>query len=174
MGYGTFWRAYEEGGISHSAAHYMLAIEEAAVEGRPPRAADVARNLGVSRAAVSLALRSLTRDGLVEVGEDHRLRLTDRGRETASRVASRRRVFSAFLEEVLGLRSEVAEAEACKVEHLLSAETAAAMVRFLRYTRSRRTRGPLALAEFREVTAECEPTSHCDLCRGTCLLRMEE
>lgn len=173
-GYGAFWKAYEEVGISHSAAHYLLAIEELGREGEGPRAADVARGLGVSRAAVSLALKSLTRDGLVEVGEDHRLRLTAAGREVVARVASKRRVFAAFLAEVLGLPAEKAEAEACKVEHLLSTETAAAMVRFLRFARSSRTRGPLALSEFRDLTANCEPASRCDLCMGTCLLRQED
>ena len=60
------WRAFEANEITHSGAHYLLAVAALARRAAAPRAADVARYLGVSRAAASLQLRSLQDHGLVE------------------------------------------------------------------------------------------------------------
>ena len=127
------WRAFEANEITHSGAHYLLAVSGLTERGEVPRAADVARYLGVSRAAVSLQLRSLHEHGLLESDARGRQYLTGAGRDLVGRVASKRKVLETFLVEVLGVSPEVAEADACKVEHLLSEQTGAALVRWLRF-----------------------------------------
>ncbi len=169
-GTAAVWRAFEDNEITHSGAHYLLAIAASAKLGRAPRAADVARALGVTRAAVSLQLHALQEHGLVRIDSEQRLHLTRAGSNLVSRVASKREVLLVFLREVMGVGAATAELDACKVEHLLSEETGAAMVRLVRFLRSDQPQARDFLAAFRRATASCPPGAHCDVCAEACLL----
>jgi Mn-dependent DtxR family transcriptional regulator len=164
------WRAFEANEITHSGAHYLLAVAAAAESGTPPRSADVARALGVTRAAASLQLRALQEHGLVAVDRRQRLHLTASGADLVARVASKREVVRTFLGEVLGVRPATAELDACKVEHLLSEESGAALVRLLRFLRSGHPTAAAFSSALRETTADCPPGARCELCGRVCLL----
>ncbi|HVN75809.1 MAG TPA: metal-dependent transcriptional regulator [Thermoanaerobaculaceae bacterium] len=164
------WRAFEDNEITHSGAHYLLAISSLARSGAAPRAADVARQLGVTRAAASLQLRALQEHGLVRLDVRQRLRLTRPGADLVGRIASKREILLVFLREVMGVREATAELDACKIEHLLSEETGAALVRLVRFLRSGRPEARKFVSAFRRATAECPPGARCDLCAQACLL----
>jgi len=166
----SVWRAFEDNEITHSGAHYLLAIAALARSGQPPRAADVARQLGVTRAAASLQLRALHDHGFVATDARQRLSLTRSGADIVARVASKREVLYVFLREVMGVREATAELDACKVEHLLSEESGAALVRLVRFLRSGRPEAKRFVSAFRAVTADCPPGARCDLCVEACLL----
>jgi DtxR family Mn-dependent transcriptional regulator len=165
-----FWRAFEENEITHSGAHYLLAIATFVKAGAAPRAADVARHLGVSRAAASVQLRTLHEHGMVEVDGRQRLGLTRAGADLVARVASKREVVKVFLQEILGVRDSTAALDACKVEHLLSEEASAALVRLIRFLRSGHPAAKVCLDAFRTTTANCPPGRRCELCEEICLL----
>jgi Mn-dependent DtxR family transcriptional regulator len=164
------WRAFEDNEITHSGAHYLLAIASLAKTGLTPRAADVARQLSVTRSAASLQLRTLQERGLVKLDSRQRLSLTRLGADLVARVASKRDILLVFLREVMGVRQTTAELDACKVEHLLSEETGAALVRLIRFLRSDRPEARKFIAAFRGATVECPPGARCDLCAEVCLL----
>jgi DtxR family Mn-dependent transcriptional regulator len=164
------WRAFEDNEITHSGAHYLLAITSLTRLGRAPRAADVARRLGVTRAAASLQLHSLQEHGLVGLDDQQRLGLSPAGADLVARVASKHEVLLVFLREILGVRAGTAELDACKVEHLLSEETGAALVRLIRFARSQQPEAVAFLTEFRRMTANCPPGARCELCAEACLL----
>ncbi len=166
----TAWRAFEKNEITHSGAHYLLAIGAAAKEGVPPRAAAVARALGVSRAAASLQLRVLVGHGFVRLDEGQGLHLTRLGADLVARVRSKREVVRVFLSDILGVRPVTAEADACKIEHLLSEETGAATVRLIRFLHSSHPAAQACLDAFRAATGGCPPGQLCDLCSASCLL----
>jgi DtxR family Mn-dependent transcriptional regulator len=168
------WRAFEANEITHSGAHYLLAVAALDREGRAPRAADVARHLAVSRSAASLQLRSLHDHGLIESDEGQRLHLTRAGADLVARVAGKREVLRVFLREILALRPDVAEMDACKVEHLLSEETGAALIRLIRFLRSDHPAARECIDAFREVAAQCPHNGNCDLCDRVCLLSAAE
>ena len=164
------WRAFEANEITHSGAHYLLAIAACAESGTAPRAADVARRLGVTRAAASLQLRKLHEHGLVEIDGRQRLRLSDAAVDLVARVASKREVLLVLLRDILGVRHATAEVDACKVEHLLSEESGAALVRLIRFLRSGAPEAQACLESFRRTTAACPPGERCELCTQSCLL----
>jgi len=170
MGAQPLWRAFEANEITHSGAHYLLAIGSLTRRGEAPRAADVARYLGVSRAAASLQLRSLHDHGLVESDANARLHLTRPGRDLVGRIASKRKVLQVFLAEILGVREETAELDACKVEHLLSEESGAALVRWVRFLHSDHPAAAACLSAVRETLASCPHDGRCELCADACLL----
>lgn len=164
------WRAFEANEITHSGAHYLLAVAAIGRTGTDPRAADVARHLGVSRAAASLQLRSLQEANLVELDPAQRLHLTRSGSDLVARVAGKREVVRVFLADILEVRPETAAVDACKVEHLLSEETSAALVRLIRFLRSSHPAAEEALRVFHETVAACPSERRCDFCENTCLL----
>lgn len=164
------WRAFEENEITHSGAHYLLAIAAAAKEGPPPRAAAVARALEVSRAAASLQLRTLIAHGFARVDKNQGLHLTRVGADLVTRVLSKREVVRTFLSDILTVSVVTADADACKIEHLLSEETGAAIVRLIRFLHSEHPAARACLAAFRAATAACPPGRLCDLCVASCLL----
>lgn len=168
--YERVWRAFEANEITHSAAHYLLAIAAAVKEGQSPRAADIARQLEVSRAAASLQVRALRDHGLIGVDQHHRISLTRAGADLVARIAGKREVVRVFLEEVLGIDPGAAEMDACKVEHLISEQTCAALVRLITFLRSGYPAADECLKVFRETVAACGPLSRCDLCTEVCLL----
>jgi len=167
---GLGWRAFEANEITHSGAHYLLAIAAAAKENPAPRAAAVARLLGVSRAAASLQLRTLIAHGFVSSDAAQRLHLTRVGADLVARVLSKREVVRVFLQDILGVRAATAEADACKIEHLLSEETGAATIRLIRFLHSAHPAAQACLDAFRATTAACPPGTRCELCVESCLL----
>jgi len=164
------WRAFEANEITHSGAHYLLAVAAFTKSGRAPRAADVARHLGVSRAATSTQLRSLQEHGMVELDDEQRLHLTRAGADLVARVAGKREVLRVFFRDILGLQPEIAELDACKVEHLLSEETGAALVRLIRFLRSDHEAALACMEVFADTTARCPEDGNCELCDRVCLL----
>ena len=87
------------------------------------RSVDVAEQLGVSKASVSKALSTLKEAGMVEQMRYGRVRLTDEGEAYAKRVWRSHRILRSFLVGELGVESEVADEEACLLEHYLSQDT---------------------------------------------------
>ena len=86
---------------------------------------DVARDLGVSGAAVNKAVKSLMEKGYVAEDGKH-LSLTSKGEEYATSVFEKHCLIKEFLLS-LGVSEQIAEEDACRMEHLLSKETVAAM-----------------------------------------------
>jgi DtxR family Mn-dependent transcriptional regulator len=164
------WRAFADNEITHSGAHYLLAIASLIKTGERPRAAAVARRLGVTRAAASLQLRTLQEHEMVTLDGEQRLALTALGADLVARVASKHEVLLVFLRELLGVRARTAELDACKVEHLLSEESGAALVRLIRFARSDEPVAQAFVAAFRRTTAHCPPGARCELCTEACLL----
>ena len=86
------------------------------------RSLDVADTLNVTRPSVSNAIRRLQDGGYLVMNKDKTLVLTDIGHEVASRVYERHCVLKNGLVS-LGVDPEVAERDACGIEHLISDET---------------------------------------------------
>ena len=106
--------------IHVSKENYLKAVLEAEAEGHEVIPAMLAHWLEVSAPAVTMALKRLKRDGLVEVGEDGIVRLTEAGRETAYRTALRHHLIERMLSEVFGMEWYEIHEEAERLEHAVS------------------------------------------------------
>lgn len=87
------------------------------------RSVDVARALSFSKPSVSRAIGILKDEGYVTVEENGELNLTEAGRARAIAIYERHRYITKFLAGVLGVPHETAEADACRIEHIISQET---------------------------------------------------
>lgn len=98
-------------------ALYVLLREKGSV-----RAIDLARHLNISRASVSNALKRLEKDGRVTVADDSTLHLTDSGKAIGVEINERHQTLKQWFLSI-GVSEQVAEDDACRIEHALSQET---------------------------------------------------
>ena len=86
------------------------------------RSVDVARYMEVSKPSVCHAVATLRDGGFLTMDEDHFLHLTDVGREVAERTYERHCFFTEQL-IAAGVDPRTAEADACRIEHIISDES---------------------------------------------------
>ena len=89
----------------------------------PVRGVDIATELDVTKASVSKAIAALRKEGMVVQAPYGGVRLTPDGLARGVAVLCRHRVLYAFLTQKLGISPEVAEEEACGIEHAISDES---------------------------------------------------
>jgi len=118
--------------VTSNMEDYLETIHEISQENSSPevRVTDIARRLKVTRPSVVGMIKHLTDHGFVMHSHYGKVRLTPAGSEIAREMFHRHRVLRRFLEEVLGLDAEVAEIDACRMEHTLSPS---AIDRFMAY-----------------------------------------
>lgn len=120
----SHWREFENNPLSHSMAHYLMAIDSLRAELGYARSTDVAEMLEVSRGAASMALSQLKKRGWVAEDPNRFLLLTDEGRRITHAVEHNFLILSRFFEHTLQVTNNTALGDACKMEHLMSRETA--------------------------------------------------
>ena len=86
------------------------------------RSVDVARHMEVSKPSVCHAVATLRDGGFLMMDEDHFLHLTDVGREVAEKIYERHCFFTEQL-ITAGVDPKTAEADACRIEHIISDES---------------------------------------------------
>ncbi len=86
------------------------------------RSIDVAEEMGFSKPSVSRGVSILKRDGYLTVDDNGYLELTDSGVDLAKKIYERHTVLTDFLTR-LGVTPQVAAADACKIEHVISDES---------------------------------------------------
>ena len=86
------------------------------------RSVDVARHMDVSKPSVCHAVAVLQEGGFLIMDEDHFLHLTEVGKKIAGKIYERHCFFTDRLIEA-GVDPKTAEADACRIEHVISDET---------------------------------------------------
>lgn len=86
------------------------------------RSIDIANELNFSKPSVSVAMKKLREEHLIEVDEKGYITLTDEGYKIAAGILERHVVISKMLIS-LGVNEKTALEDACKIEHDLSEET---------------------------------------------------
>lgn len=96
------------------------------------RSIDVCEYMGYSKPSVSRAVGLLKEGGYLTVAKDGELKLTDLGLEIAQRTYERHTVLTDLFER-LGVSSDTAVADACKIEHVISDETFSALKKHIEH-----------------------------------------
>lgn len=86
------------------------------------RAVDISRELDVSRASVTEALKKLAAKGFINYGRYDVISLTKSGMDIARTIVSKHIILQDFFEKILGLSEKEASENACKIEHVISDE----------------------------------------------------
>ena len=90
------------------------------------RSIDIVNELEFSKPSVSVAMKNLRENGYITVDKDGYIRLTDKGLGIAEKMYERHTLLSQWLIK-LGVDEKVAVEDACRMEHVISAESFAAI-----------------------------------------------
>ena len=108
--------------IQETAENYLEAILIIHNRQGNVRSIDIANELGFSKPSVSVAMKNLRTNGYIEVDKEGFITLLDKGREIADKIYERHTLLSTWLVR-MGVSPEVAAEDACRIEHVISAET---------------------------------------------------
>ena len=86
------------------------------------RSIDIVNEMNYSKPSISIAMKKLRSEGLVEMDLNGYITLTSQGEEIAQRIYSRHRLLKKVL-MAIGVEEETAAEEACRIEHDINDDT---------------------------------------------------
>ncbi|MEN6405361.1 MAG: DtxR family transcriptional regulator [Thermoguttaceae bacterium] len=138
--------------VSTNAEDYLEAILKLVSEKGAARVRDLASALSLHKSTVSSALKGLSEKGLVNYSPYEITTLTELGEEIAQDVQRRHEVLGRFLTEILGIDDAVAQANACRMEHIVDPEVLDRLVLLMDFTKGQVSKGKPWVAEFQEFS----------------------
>ena len=165
---GSHWREFDQNPLSHSMAHYLMAIDSLRAELGYARGTDVADALSVSRGAASMALTQLKKRGWVAEDPNRFLLLTEEGKRIANSVEHNYLILTKFFERVLLVDTDDAMRDACKMEHLISVDVGTRLLWFMRYMLNDDALMAQVQERMESFGAKCDSLgdSDCPVCGG--------
>ena len=158
------WKEFENNEVTHSMAHYLMAINELHKRQGYARVTDVARELEITAGSASVSIKTLKSKGWVEEDHNRFLKLSPEGEKLAHEITVSNRLLVQFLSEVLGLEKSQAEIDACKLEHLVSSEMREKMLALMHFIHSKEPSVVNFLRAWKEHRFQCPGPSECEIC----------
>lgn len=130
----TIYVSREFGGIDmyESGEMYLETILILKKRNGQVRSIDIARELDFSKPSVSRAVGILKDDEFISIDESGLIDLTEKGKARAKSIYEKHKNLTAFLIEIVGVSPEIAEEDACRMEHFISEETFEGIKRLLK------------------------------------------
>ena len=116
--------------IHESAENYLETILVLSKQQPQVRSIDIATELGFSKPSVSVAMKNLRENGSILMNEHGHISLTESGYQIANTIYERHTLLCDWLEHI-GVSKDIAEQDACKIEHVLSPETFDAIKKYI-------------------------------------------
>ena len=107
---------------NESAENYLETILMLSKKLPVVRSVDIANELGYKKSSVSIAMKNLRDKKHIVVSDAGFITLTKSGQEIAEMIYERHEVLTACLVRI-GVSEQVAQEDACRIEHIISAET---------------------------------------------------
>lgn len=105
--------------IYESSEDYLEAILMLQEKNGNVHSIDIAQELDFSKASVSIAMKKLRENGYISMDHSGLITLLPPGKKIAERIFDRHQTLSKFFESI-GVDSDTAQKDACKVEHDIS------------------------------------------------------
>lgn len=116
--------------INESGEMYLEILLKLECEDKKVRSIDVANELNYSRSSVNKAMNILKEKGYITQQPYGAIYLTSSGRNKAKGIYEKHKCIKKFLEKALNIDSQIAESDACKIEHIISNETFKAIKKY--------------------------------------------
>lgn len=117
--------------VNESAENYLERILMLSKKLPVVRSVDIANELDFKKSSVSVAMKNLREKNHITVTDAGFIYLTESGREIAEMIYERHRLLSDWLIR-LGVSEETANEDACRMEHVISAESFEAIKRHVK------------------------------------------
>ena len=98
------------------------------------RSIDIVNELEFSKPSVSVAMKNLRENGYIEIDDNGFISLLPAGQKIAETMYERHTIISNWLIEI-GVNSETAVEDACRIEHVISAESFEAVKNYIEKNR---------------------------------------
>ena len=128
----SVWKEFEENEITHSATHYLFAIEELLFSSWYARAVDISKKLDITPGSCSTWLKSLIKKELILEDENKFIKLTLHWKEIVEQIKKNRELFTKFFIDNLKVSEKQAVINACKIEHLIWEEITKGLEKYLK------------------------------------------
>ncbi len=116
--------ALKESGEMYLESIYVLCKSQKSV-----RSIDVAEYMNFSKPSVSRGVGILKKQGYITVDEEGYISLTESGKAAAERIFERHMILTAVF-KAIGVDEQIAEVDACRIEHVISEDTFQAIKKF--------------------------------------------
>jgi DtxR family transcriptional regulator, Mn-dependent transcriptional regulator len=140
---------------------YLETIFDLDQEKKVVRVKDIAKRMDVKMPSVSSMLRTLNDRGLVNYEKYEYVELTQDGSDVGKEMRRRHEVLLKFLTEILEVKFDIADAEACKMEHTLSVNTLDSLTDFMEFIQICPRAGESWLKHFKEYRVEGHRPEKC-------------
>ncbi len=118
--------------LTYTMENYLEAIYELSKEKNFARISDIAERLSVSKASASNAMRTLMAKGLVISEKYREIYLTEEGKKIAELTSFKHQTIKNFFIDILNIDFDIADSDACAIEHVISQESVIAMENYLK------------------------------------------
>ena len=108
--------------VNESSENYLETILMLSKTHPVVRSVDIATELNFKKSSVSVAMKKLREAHHIIVSPEGFITLTETGKEIADRIYERHTLLSSWLTQ-LGVDPEIASEDACRMEHVISAES---------------------------------------------------
>ncbi len=124
--------------LTFTMENYLEAIYELSKDEVGARVSDIAQRLNVTKASTSSAMATLSDKGLITNEKYGEIFLTIAGKKLAEFTSQKHQIIKRFFIDVLYIDPQIADADACAIEHVISNESAQAMQTFLQDQRKKK------------------------------------
>ena len=107
---------------NESAENYLETILMLSQKLPVVRSVDIANELGYKKSSISIAMKNLKAKNQITVTDAGFIYLTDEGKKIAEMIYERHELISGWLIQ-LGVDPETAVSDACRMEHVISAQS---------------------------------------------------
>ncbi|MCM3293291.1 metal-dependent transcriptional regulator [Paenibacillus sp. MER 180] len=120
--------------LSPTMEDYLETVFLLSQEGAGARLSDIADKVGVTKASANRAVATLSSLRLVQKEHYKEIHLTPEGLAYANRIVHKHEVIKQFFMNVLLVDADIAEQDACMIEHVISSDSVRAMQQFVTNT----------------------------------------
>ena len=160
--------------LSASLEDYLEAIYQQCEQKSFAHANKIAEHLGVGKSSVSWALNQLSEKGLVNYAPYEAVTLTEKGMAAAGAIARRHQNIKDFLTDVLAINEEVAEENACRLEHVIDRGVLRRMKQFMDFLRRCPRLGEDWMKGFGYFCKQGSHLDKCEQCLADCAAQAKE
>lgn len=162
--------------LSASMENYLEAIFIIISEKGAVRAKNIAKYLGVKAGSVTTALQALAKTELINYEPYEAITLTSKGLKHAKEIIRKHEILMDFFVEILGANPKVAEAGACKIEHVIPDKLLKRLIAFTEFVQACPRCGSDMIEKFHGFYKKKEPCEkdQCQECLSKGIAHLEQ
>lgn len=117
--------------LTPSTQDYLETILQLSENDHSVRITDIAASLNIAKASATQAIDTLIAENLVLKEKYGPVTLTKKGEQAALKVKKKHKIIREFFMKVLQVDAEIANKDACQIEHVISPQALAGMIAYL-------------------------------------------